>query len=73
MIPVTADRVHYADLPDTLQLIITYPKTTRIVTQLRSVDLHALIGNIGGYIGLFLGKYDNHTCEKPWIFAIYES
>ena len=71
MIPVTADRVHYADLPDTLQLIITYPKTTRMVKQLRSVDLHALIGNIGGYIGLFLGKSDNHTCEKP--FAIYES
>ena len=42
--------------PSSPGLFITYPKTTRLVTQFKSVDLHALIGNIGGYIGLFLGK-----------------
>ena len=33
-----------------------YPKEVKIITQSKEVDLHALIGNIGGYLGLFLGK-----------------
>ena len=28
----------------------------RIITQSKEVDIHSLIGNIGGYLGLFLGK-----------------
>lgn len=54
----TASKLDYAILSETPNLMITYPKTTRLVTQFKSVDLHALIGNIGGYIGLFLGKYN---------------
>ena len=38
-----------------LALRILYASEFRIVTQAPSVDLHSLIGNIGGYIGLFLG------------------
>ena len=53
-----ANRLDYSVSSETPSLMITYPKTTRLVTQLKSVDLHALIGNIGGYIGLFLGKYN---------------
>ena len=53
----TAEKIDYASFSHSLQLVITYPKITRLIKQLRSVDLHALIGNIGGYIGLFLGKY----------------
>ena len=53
------------------KLLISYPDKIKVITQLKSVDAHMLIGNIGGYIGLFLGNSDNHTCEKP--FAIYES
>ena len=34
-----------------------YPKEVKIITQSKEVDLHALIGNIGGYLGLFLGTY----------------
>ena len=34
---------------------IIYPEQMKIITQAQSVDLHALVGNIGGYIGLFLG------------------
>ena len=34
---------------------ITYPEYARIITQSKDVDIHALIGNIGGYVGLFLG------------------
>ena len=40
---------------NSLSLFITYPKTTKLITQVKSVDLHALIGNFGGYIGLILG------------------
>ena len=39
-----------------LILHIQYPDQMKIITQAPSVDLHALIGNIGGYIGLFLGR-----------------
>ena len=36
-------------------LNIQYPRRAKIVTQSPAVDTNALIGNIGGYIGLFLG------------------
>ena len=35
---------------------VHYPEDVKIVTQSKEVDGHVLIGNIGGYIGLFLGK-----------------
>lgn len=37
-------------------LSISYPPMAKIITQSQAVDAHSLIGNIGGYIGLFLGK-----------------
>ena len=37
-------------------LSIFYPKEFKIITQSKEVDIHSLIGNIGGYIGLFMGK-----------------
>ena len=43
---------------DTLKFYYTYPEKIKVVQQIKSVDLHSLIGNIGGYIGLFLGN--NH-------------
>ena len=36
-------------------LFIIYPEEVRLITQSKEVDVHTLIGNIGGYIGLFLG------------------
>ena len=35
---------------------VVYPDDVKIITQSKEVDVHSLIGNIGGYIGLFLGK-----------------
>lgn len=35
---------------------IEYPEEVKIITQTRDVDVHSLIGNIGRYLGLFLGK-----------------
>ena len=37
-------------------LVINYPDKIKVITQIKSVDFHTLIGNIGGYIGLFLGN-----------------
>jgi len=37
-------------------LMINYPEKIKVITQLKSVDAHMLIGNIGGYVGLFLGN-----------------
>ena len=36
---------------------IAYPEKMKIITQQQVIDIHALIGNIGGYIGLFLGLF----------------
>ena len=38
-------------------LHISYPENIKLVTQSQAIDAHALIGNIGGYIGLFLGMF----------------
>ena len=35
---------------------IDYPEEVKIITQSKEVDIHGLIGNVGGYLGLFLGK-----------------
>ena len=41
---------------DNIVLYVSYPDKWKIITQSQAVDVHTLIGNIGGYIGLFLGK-----------------
>ena len=41
----------------TLTLGIMFPRNIKIITLSKEVDIHTLIGNIGGYIGLFLGMY----------------
>ena len=38
-----------------IKLGVIYPKLMKLINQTPSVDSHALIGNIGGYVGLFLG------------------
>ena len=40
-------------------LTIQYPPEVKLITQSKEVDIHTLIGNIGGYLGLFLGIYSN--------------
>ena len=36
-----------------------YPDEIKVIAQVKEVDIHTLIGNIGGYFGLFLGKMFN--------------
>ena len=52
----SAEEIDISYYPRSLKLIYIYPEKTKIIQQVKSVDLHALIGNLGGYIGLFLGK-----------------
>ena len=40
----------------TMELVINYPSIVKTIKQSKEVDFHSLIGNIGGYIGLFLGN-----------------
>ena len=46
---------------DLYLLSVSYPPIIKLIKQSQAVDPHSLIGNIGGYIGLFLGssKSDN--------------
>ena len=37
------------------RLYVSFPDRIKTITQFKSVGVHDLIGNIGGYIGLFLG------------------
>lgn len=40
-----------------LKIMLGYPEQVKIITQSQAVDVHTIVGNIGGYIGLFLGKF----------------
>ena len=44
---------------DEFGISVQYPEEYKVITQSQAVDSHSLIGNIGGYIGLFLGKEFN--------------
>ena len=39
-----------------IEFEIIYPNRIKLNQQSREISFHALIGNCGGYIGLFLGK-----------------
>ena len=52
-------------MTDRWYFMLYYPKDIKVITQSKEVDFHALIGNIGGYLGLFLGNFfDNLMCEQ---------
>ena len=40
---------------DAFIFTIGYPEQVKVIKQSQAVDGHSLVGNIGGYIGLFLG------------------
>ena len=40
----------------TFVIRMEYPDEIKVIAQVKEVDIHTLIGNIGGYFGLFLGK-----------------
>ena len=50
--------------PSVLGLHINYPGQIKVITQSKKVDGQSLLGYIGGYVGLFLGKLEcyNLSC-----------
>ena len=44
------------DVRNLIGLMVSFPDKIKIITQSQEVDIQALIGYIGGYIGLFLGN-----------------
>ena len=55
-ISFSAERLEIAKHPQKIQLYLNYPDKTKVIQQVKAVDFQSLIGNIGGYIGLLLGK-----------------
>ena len=49
---MSLDKLHKEEL---IQIAVEYPEQVKIISQSRAVNIDSLIGNIGGYIGLFLG------------------
>jgi hypothetical protein len=41
---------------DWFWISITLPKSFKEISQVRAVDIQTVIGNAGGYVGLFLGR-----------------
>ena len=48
--------------PNWYSLIINYPDKMKVITQAQAVDFQALVGYVGGYVGLFLGNYEYSIC-----------
>ena len=43
----------------TIGLWITFPERMKIIQHAKEITFNSLVGNCGGYIGLFLGKFSN--------------
>ena len=37
------------------RIYITFPDEVKLIIQSKEVDIHGLVGNVGGYLGLFMG------------------
>ena len=45
------------NFPTLWRIGMSFPDEVKVITQSKEIDIHTLIGNIGGYFGLFLGKH----------------
>ena len=59
--------------PNWYSLIINYPDKMKVITQAQAVDFQALVGYVGGYVGLFLGNYRHfmNSYKKFQIFLLF--
>ena len=49
-------KLYQVDNNITFPLHFEYPENFKLISQLKGIDFNSLIGYIGGYIGLLLGK-----------------
>ena len=49
----------------TIGIWLRFPERLKVITHRKEISFHALVGNCGGYIGLFLGNYIslNYLCH----------
>jgi hypothetical protein len=52
---------------DWFWISVTVPRKLKMIYQVRAVDAQTVIGNAGGYVGLFLGK---QTCVAIYLFTL---
>ena len=57
------------NLNSSVAIIVNYSDKLKVITQSQAVDLQALIGYIGGYIGLFLGNIYNILSSLSSIYS----
>ena len=50
---------------------VGFPRQMKFITQRKAVDINTFVGNIGGYIGLFVGVYWFTTTNSIRCFYIY--
>lgn len=58
-------------LNSTLIIQMIYPDKIKIITSTKEIDIHTLIGNIGGYLGLFLGNILFNTLNFNFISTLF--
>ena len=58
-ITFSAERLEISQNSKKTELYYNYPDKTKVIQQVKAVDFQTLIGNIGGYIGLLLGKMND--------------
>ena len=60
-------------LNSTVVIQVIYPDKIKIITSSKEIDIHTLIGNIGGYLGLLLGNIVFNTLSYNFIFTLFYS
>ena len=53
--------------PDWFYITFIYPKLYKEIRMVQAIDLQTVIGNAGGYIGLFLGEMILNLLKLIWI------
>ena len=56
---------------DWVWFVIDYPKKFKEIKMVKAVNFQTVIGNAGGYVGLFLGTIISNTNLKDSLFKTY--
>ena len=52
-------------------IVLAIPKKVRVIQQSKAIDTNSLIGYVGGYVGVLLGKCYKNECRK-YLFNEYQ-
>lgn len=57
VIDVAYSELDWVDGSDLFTIMLKFPSQLRHITQAKDISFHSLVGNSGGYVGLFMGEY----------------